>query len=339
MASVVLIMQDPKSLAAAISSDIPEGVTIRTATNGIQGLSLVQRYQPLVVVVDNDLQDIYGYSVASIIKDNPRLEDTVVYLINTPVNFPANTKANQILTTKTYSEDMLVHQICYEIQRKLFFMNRPDELLKTIEQQNSMLPVPIFDERFTAQIVYSPYNVLSGDGASFWLANDNRLYGFIFDCVGHDLASYGQVGTLWAMLKKSIKLFSIKSLSSLSDVMKDVNEDLLEAFIDSCNITPAICFYINFDNKKLYYCSAGLPEFLVLRANSDKHISIPLKSSLLGYDSDPKYEEKVLDLDDVKEIIFPTDGFTELIRSSEDNGECLQSAKHDDVTALYITLN
>ena len=334
MASIVLIMNDPDELAETLSKELKDGVTIRIATNGIHGLSLVQRYQPYIVVIDATLPDIFGYSVASIIKDNPQLEDTVVYLINTPADFPSNTKANQILT-KSYSPDMLCYQICFEVQRKIFFLNRPDELLKTIEQQNSMLPVPIFNDRFTAQIVYSPFNVLSGDGASFWQAN-NRLYGFIFDCVGHDLASYGQVGTLWAMLKKSIKLFSIKSLSSLADVMKDVNEDLIEAFADSCDITPAICFYISFETDKLHYCSAGLPSFLIKETGNKSYSTVTLKSYLLGYEIESTFNENTIDLNNIEEIIFPTDGFTELLRGNED--EPLQSAKHDDVTAIYISL-
>lgn len=337
MVSVALIMQDPESLIASLqAANLPAGVTIRTANNGIKGLALVQRIHPYIVIIDSDLPDLYGCSLASIIKDSPRLEETVVYLINNPPDFlPANTKVNQIVP-KSFSLDTLCYQITYELQRRLLFLNRPDELQKSIEQQNSMLPVPIYNYRFAAQLVYSPYNMLSGDGASFWLIN-NKLYGFLFDCVGHDLASYGQVGTLWAMLKKSMKLFSIKSLPNLAAVMMDVNEDLLECFAFECNMTPAICFYLNFDTNKLHYCSAGIGSFLYKKTEGTGYITEKLKSYLLGYDKKAEFEEKVLDLESIEEIIFLTDGFTELFKTNIDDG-LIKSAKHDDVTALYISL-
>src|SRR5688572_9986084 len=55
-----------------------QGREVRTALGGAQALELLASFQPAVVLLDIGMPDIDGYSLASMIREQPGLEDVVL---------------------------------------------------------------------------------------------------------------------------------------------------------------------------------------------------------------------------------------------------------------------
>ena len=183
--------------------------------------------------------------------------------------------------------------------------------------------------------VYSPFSELSGDGLDYWTGEDEHgLYGLLFDCTGHDIVSFLQVGEIRALLKKGCKYYQSNVYKSLSEIMQNVNTDLFGLHGDDTICTAAIIFYFDFKKNILHYCSAGIPGFYVKYQNAAVIKKIECRNYLIGYTPDATFKTQTLALNDVNEVIFSSDGFSELLFIKGN----IDLAKHDDVSAILITL-
>ena len=201
--------------------------------------------------------------------------------------------------------------------------------------QNDMLPRAIETSAFRAGSIFSAYNRLSGDSINFW-ANDKKLYGYLADCEGHDLASYGQVGSTWLSLKKAMWSYQVGIHKELSDVMATVNQDYVTLY-DRTTIVPSLAFCLDCQAGVLKYCPAGIPSLFIRRRGKADFEAIPLQSPLLGYEMESRFQEQQLPLTDVDTIVFSSDGLSDLLLSEWQEAE-LPSSKHDDVSAIYIKI-
>ena len=311
---------------------------VHATTCGLDGLAAVRKYQPCVVIIDNDLPDIKGMSVASIIKDSPR-EHTVVYLLNIG-HLTQNVKADRF-APKPYSIELVCQEVYQDLQNILDMVDRSEELQDAIDMQIGMLPPPIKTRHCSIDSIFSPYKQLSGDGLSYWYADSNnmeRMYGFLFDCVGHELSSYGQTSSLHGMLKKAMNFYQVGSFPTLSAAMEDVNQDLFALYDDNKLMAAAMMFCFDFTKGRLHFCPAAIPELLYRPKNAEKYMVKELRSPLLGYEPFSKFPEETIELADISHVVFATDGFSDLLSLSGDPGVDLESAKFDDCAAIFVEL-
>ena len=100
-------------------------------------------------------------------------------------------------------------------------------------------------------------------------------------------------------------------------------------------IAAAVVFYIDCVNGELTCCSAGIPALYIRRTAEPELKPHLMRNYLLGYEPNVDYDEIKVDLSNVEELMFTSDGFSELFFHKN----CLPKrniAKHDDVSAIKI---
>ncbi|WP_196601150.1 SpoIIE family protein phosphatase [Pectinatus frisingensis] len=334
--SILLVTQKPQKIIYCLDKVLKEyHISIYVAKSGLEGISKYTEKVPTMVLIDNNLPDLNGMSFTSILKDTKTGHNCVVYVFNVD-KFLQNTKADYFFPK--VDNDNLTE--CLRLQVKAFFDKRAlqsqhsDEIARARLKQNEILPERVETNIFQVDNVYSPFSELSGDGLDYWTGEDKKgLYGLLFDCTGHDIVSFLQVGEIRALLKKGCKYYQSGVYSNLSEIMKSANEDLFALHGDDTICTAAVIFYFDFEKNILHYCSAGIPSFYIKRGN--KMEEILMENYLIGYEPDVEFDEKVLELEDIDEIIFSSDGFSELLFKDIQDTD---PAKHDDVSAILVKL-
>ena len=336
LVTILVVARDPIPLVNQIGTFI-EKANIHATNTGLEGLFAYQKRKPLIAIIDNDLPDLRGESVASIIKDTENGADTIVYLINDG-NILSNTKADHFICAPI-NEILFAQQLQHDLEKLTLLNSRTEEIEKAVAIQRGMLPPRIVNSAFEIDNLISPYHDLSGDGMFYWYhTTDNRdaLYGFLFDCTGHDLSSYGQARSLWVTLRRGLTFYEKGIFKSLANVIQSINDETIEyQNTDEPNMSAVIIFMLDLKNRVLRYSPAGNPEILV-RRNGEME-SINLKSPPLGFDKDIEYKEDELPLAGIQEIILSSDGLIDLLLANfkEDN---IEMAKTDDVLAIFIRL-
>ena len=104
-------------------------------------------------------------------------------------------------------------------------------------------------------------------------------------------------------------------------------------YFKETKIGEDVIFYFDFEKNILHYCSAGIPSFYIKRGS--KMEEILMENYLIGYEPDVGFDEKALELEDIDEIIFSSDGLSELLFKDMQDTD---PAKHDDVSAILVKL-
>lgn len=338
--SILVVARDPVPLVRQMGEAIGNMAHIHGAKTGLDGITLFQRRRPLIVVVDDDLPDLKGESLSSILKGTKEGAESVIYLINV-VRLLQDAKADHYISAPVNTV-VFATQLRQDLEKILLLNARSDEVERAMASQQGMLPPRINNEKFTIDAIFSPYNDLSGDGMFYWYSATEEkdcIYGYLFDCTGHDLSSYGQAGSLWVSLRHGLDFLQKGVYENLSQVMHSINDEMIEYYTvgDEPIMAAAIIFCLDFRDASLHYCPAGIPEILV-RKNVGFE-SMKLKSLPLGFEKEIAYAEHTLPLEGVQEIVFASDGLSELLLANQWKNVPMESAKHDDVSAIFIRLN
>lgn len=338
--SILVVAREPVPLVCQLAEAIENMAHIHSTNTAIDGLFIFEKRKPIIIIVDDDLPDLRGESFASIIKDTETGAVTTVYLINV-TTLLANAKADHYISAPV-NVPLFVEQLKQDLEKLLLLNNRSEEIEKAITLQRGMLPPRINNNAFEIDSLFSPYNDLSGDGM-FYLypkpsAERDALYGFLFDCTGHDLSSYGQASSLWLTLRHGMGFYQKGVYKTLAQVMETINQETLEYYqqSDEPNMSAAIVFMLDFKKRLLKFCPAGNPEIFIKRDKEELR-GIKLRSCPLGFDEKIEYKEEQLSLEGIKEIIFASDGLSELLLANQE-GEPMEIAKKDDVSAIFIKL-
>lgn len=336
--SILIVMREPAKIALWVTEALEkyEDIKIYTANSGLTGFVEFNEYLPCLLIVDNDLPDISGMSFSSIVKDMDKGAYCTIYVIGV-TSLIQNAKADYYFS-KELDKDLFSMQIKTFFDRQFMKAQHSDELVRAKMKQSEFLPEKLETSLFKIDTIYSPFGDLSGDGIDYWYGEDkDGLYGLLFDCTGHDIVSFLQVGEIRALLKRGCKYFQLGVTSSLGDILKNANEDLFALHGDDAICTAAIVFFFDFKEKVLHYCSAGIPSFLIRYQGSLSRKKILMENYLIGYEPDVEFEEKKIVLEGVDEVIFSSDGFSELLFEDLDKNK-LDNAKSDDVSAILIQM-
>lgn len=334
--SILLITPSPAEIITVLNPLIKEyNIKIDVAKSGIEGIEKCITCHPALLLVDSELPDLKGESLSAILKDTQKGCNYTIYIFNID-KFLQNTKADYYFPAlnKNFKE-CLCMQLKVFFDKKLLKEKHSEEIERAKIEQASIIPKKIETNTFQVNNVYSPFSELSGDGLDYWTGEDEHgLYGLLFDCTGHDIVSFLQVGEIRALLKKGCKYYQSKVYKSLSEIMQNVNTDLFGLHGEDTICTAAIIFYFDFKENILHYCSAGIPSFYVKYQNTAAIKKIECRNYLIGYTPDATFKAQTLPLNNVDEVIFSSDGFSELFMNQEN----IDLAKHDDVSAILITL-
>lgn len=311
-----------------------------TCKTGIEGIEKLQDIKPTLAIIDSELSDINGMSLTAIIKNTLIGAKTEIFLFNLSTMYP-DIKADQICfkVEENNLRDFLTSQAKLFVEKIELKRRHEDEIIRAKAQQYEYLPEKIETEKLKVNYLFSPFGELSGDGCDFWLGsnNKNKLYGFLFDCTGHDLTSFSQCSEFRMLLKKNLRLYEMSIYGSLAEVLKTINSDLF--MIDTDPPTAAgIVFSLDMETNTFYFASAGINTLLKHQKSHNDFEEVVSPSPPFGIDLDTQFENESFKVDDVDKIIISSDGFTEVMVTDSKDLPKENVAKHDDVTAIFINL-
>ncbi|MEN6623284.1 MAG: SpoIIE family protein phosphatase [Smithella sp.] len=311
-------------------------VEIVLAETAFEGLIKFGQYAPCLVIAAANLPTLNGYSLSAIIKGAPKGDACSIYMVinNNELTIP-NAAGIDYLVMQPIQWELLAMQLQCFFEKRAMAEYHLSEIIRAKNRQNELLPHKLQTESFTVDYIYSPYNELSGDCLDYWYGrNENGLFGFIFDCTGHDLCSFLQVSEIRTIIRWGFRCYQQQSLyDDLGDIMKNVNTELFYSHGDNVSCVAAIIFFLDFKTNQLHYCSAGIPSFYIKKASSDQYTEVEMENYLIGYDPKADFIEKSLSTEKVDEVIFSSDGFSELLFKKD-----IKNPKHDDVSAIFIQL-
>lgn len=337
--AILIVSGSPKKIAGWVASFVSHhSIEVLCATSGMEGYEIFEREKPFLLLVDADLPDMTGASLATVLKDTQDGRNTTIYLYNVR-RILQNTKADFYFTAQDDKElhEIMKAQIQSFMDKHYLSDAQSHDILMAVARQYAQLPKPIYTDEIEVRTLFSPMSDLSGDNFDYWLdLNRNHFYGFLLDCTGHGIASFTQVGSVRTLLKKACSVYQHGYLPSLGKVMEDVNNDLFSIDNDP---TPAcaILFDIDLTKKRLLYCSSAIPSFYFIRAGSNRVEEVKLQNYPLAAMEEVEFQEDEMDLTGIRDLIFASDGFSELFLGKRDENSITSDiAKHDDVSAVMI---
>ena len=306
---------------------------------GIEGIDKLQTIKPALAIIDSELSDINGMSLTAIIKNTLVGAKTEIFLFNLSTMYP-DIKADQICfkVEENNLKNFLTSQSKLFVEKIELKRRHEDEIIKAKALQYEYLPDQIDTETLKVHYLFSPFGELSGDGCDFWMGDNdkNKLFGFLFDCTGHDLTSFSQCSEFRMLLKKNLRLHEMGIYGSLSEVLQTINSDLF--MIDNDPPTAAgIAFSLDMEKRVFYYASAGINIILKRPISSEKYQEIVTPSAPFGIEPDMKYVDENFSINGIDKIIISSDGFTEVMVTDSKDLPKENVAKHDDVTAIFIS--
>ncbi|MDR7866528.1 MAG: PAS domain S-box protein [Sporomusaceae bacterium] len=209
--------------------------------------------------------------------------------------------------------------------------------------QHSFLPPPVTMDRVCIETIFEPVHLVSGDLYGYkWLSNGKKLSGFLFDIMGHGLATTLKTSALMILFSQAFE-----SDISLKEKMGWVNAEAMRYFNDD-SFAAAFCFEIDLDNGTLTYVAGGITHFLA----SINSVSgqIVCEGSLVGIENDAVYEENTIHISSGDNFFFITDGFQKLLPQDELNLTDFDASvawlrrltqsegRRDDCSALCISI-
>lgn len=312
-----------------------EKVEILRATSGLDGILAYNRHFPCLVIVEDELPDMLGSSVCSILKTSPNGGEAVgvffvgksssyLYGTNADCFFPKPIKfgAAAVIIREFFARRWM-HRSAFRI-----------DVEKAKRKQKESLPEKIETDRYIVSHIFSAFSELSGDGLSYWLGKDGRdLFGFLFDCTGHDFASFSQTSEIWSLLRFHFKPYESGKVPLLGTLLANCNDVQFSAHEGDPVPVEAVLFHISSKDSVLRCCSAGMPCFYADRGGGYERIV--MRNPLIGAWRGAKYQDQVLPLTDLKRILFTSDGLSEILESGRTPSG---NAKHDDVSGIAIDL-
>lgn len=266
---ILIITKEKDIIKKILISQIGNNHQILTTDNPITGLSLYNTLKPSVLFIDDDLDKINGIVFCQIIKElmvknSISYKDLTIFMFLSKQNIN-NTKLKDLninyFIATPIDKDLFTLQIATFFNNfKLGFNTTLEETVKKAQiNQAETLPnfIEIENETLSVNYIYSPYLNLSGDLFNYWLDEDNKfLYGYLFDCTGHDLIAWRQTAKIKTIFNYAFRFYDKKVFKSLTEVMNNINEEILfqmDTDSDTSAYVVAIIFKLDIQNKKLYY--------------------------------------------------------------------------------------
>lgn len=338
---LLLVDRNPKAMQDFLTEFLLSkyDIALHTARTGMEALEKYKTLLPGLIIISCDLPDINGMSVSTIIKDGQNGHNTTIYLYNVK-DILDNTKADHLFNMS----DSKRFRVALKTQVENFYQSKLDkyknsmEYLKMRNDQYSKLSTEIDTPYYKTVNIFSAFEVLSGDFYEYWQdPNDTgNLYGFLFDCPGHDLFAYSIVRSVRMSLKKDMQMMQLGVHDKLSDVFKNFNEDLY-AIDASPETIAAIIFKLDIQKGVFNFCTAGMPGIYLKKIGSDELSIFECRNFILGYIQEADYDDYSIPLDDLDSIIICSDGLWEVAFNHEEVAE-RGTAKHDDVSGVIIKI-
>ena len=190
--------------------------------------------------------------------------------------------------------------------------------------QREMLPAKYKSPLIEIRSIYRPYNYVSGDFFDFKWENNHILHGYIFDIMGHGLATAFNMSAIRVLLTQAFE-----QNVPLNKKLDWFNQQAI-SFIEADSFVAVLVFSFDFNTKQLTYSMAGINQFLAVSQKQPMVIQKP--GIFVGLDKNAVYEQHTMSFFSGDIFYFMTDGLFELL---PDPAKCCPNS----CTASYRWLN
>jgi serine phosphatase RsbU (regulator of sigma subunit) len=168
-----------------------------------------------------------------------------------------------------------------------------------------MLPAKYKNSLIEIRSIYRPYNYVSGDFFDFQWHNKHVLHGYIFDIMGHGLATAFNMSAIRVLLAQAFAL-----PVPLNEKLAWFNQQAIP-FLEDGSFVAVLGFSFDFHTKQLTYSMAGINQFLVVSQKQPSVIQAP--GIFAGLDKNAVYEQHTMSFFSGDIFYFMTDGLFELL--------------------------
>jgi CheY-like chemotaxis protein len=339
---LVLVIDDSNFMRNSIRN-VLEGIGCQVicAKDGLEGINTFQKFKPPIVLIDAIMPIMDGFTTCSTMRRMDFGKDTLIYMVTTqteaklverafdigfddywvkPVGSVFASRMKKIIQKyRAKQKTESVHENTTEVL---------NELVEARKLQISLLPKTMKNSYLQISHIYSPFDQVSGDFLDYWWnENAKTLHGYIFDVTGHSIASAMQVFSIKTLFSQFFQCG--KSCLSPSRILQFVNNEMFNVNKRKAMAT-AIVFIVDLEAKTLHYSSAGISPFYITTTTCNK---IKTRGYPIGFKKDADYTLEHIAIENATEVIFASDGFSEMLNSTKEIRE-----KHDDVAAILIKI-
>jgi serine phosphatase RsbU (regulator of sigma subunit) len=312
---IVLIDDSANDLAVTKRFLERRDYDVATALSGEEGLELVARTMPDVIVVDYRMPVMDGLEVARRLKADPQLQTIPVLMLTGAdsaqyVVDGLGAGADDFVTKGSDVEILIARLRAllrvknYQDQLRRFNTQIMRDLQIARRVQEALVPQGTFRApRVEVRSAYIPSEALSGDFYDYFV-QDDLLYLFVADVSGHGLPA----AILVSLLKSYIHTEADPE-SSLAQFMSRLNDFLFAVSLPT-QFATAQLFRID-KAGNLVYANAAHPPFLLHSRESGKTTVVEDPSNLLGAMPDMMFEERKLQVSPGDTLFVYTDGLTD----------------------------
>ncbi len=167
-------------------------------------------------------------------------------------------------------------------------------------------------------VYYRPFSWVSGDIYDVARLDETHLGFYVADAIGHGMPA----ALLTMFIKKALQTKRITGNSYQiippDEALAELNADICEQNLSSCQFCTAVYFLINIASMKLTYARAGHPDAILLHANGQaERLTCP--GSLLGIFPEEQFEARERILQPGDRLMLYTDGVENAFQQSEDD--------------------
>jgi len=315
--SILMVDDNPTNLQVLFQTLEGRGYKLLIAKNGETALSIVQKAQPNLVLLDIMMPGIDGFEVCRLLKADPSTKDIPVIFLSALNDTADKVKGLQIgavdYVSKPFQPEeviarvntqLTIHRLSKEVQ------NQRDQLeheLKVVsEVQRKLLPAQLPEiNGLNLGVYYETSRYAGGDYYDIIKISDSQWGILMTDAEGHGAPAAVMMAMTCALFRASPNLSSEPDavLSHLNKHLCNVNE---ESFV------TAIYVVYDSDKRTMRFARAGHPLPIIFSVSENKADKFPVKGIFpLGiepYDQVPVTETS---LEPGDRLLLFTDGVSE----------------------------
>ncbi len=318
----ILVVDDNPDMRDFLSTLMKGQYAVITATNGSEGLRMMEKHAPDLVIADVMMPVMDGYEMTRRAKKDASLRHTPVIMLTAKAELSQKIEgleygADDYLTKPFNSKELLarVKTLLKTREYEKIIIRRNTEIEQEIEVarmlQQRLLPGKTADMAgYTTHAVYIPMDRVGGD---FY---DCAQRGKTIDLFIADVSGHGLPGAFLAMMTK-VALESVSDRRSTRRTLAILN-DVIHRSTVNCNFVTAFCCTMDTRLKTLKYCNAGHCAPLVFRRPTGEFHELTTKGMLLGWLDHVQLEEKKFKLESGDRLVLFTDGIVECMNPSRE---------------------
>lgn len=320
MITWILIIDDDDAVRTLLERVLrKEGYAVLSARNGIEGLELVRKFKPALVISDWLMPQKNGIEVCQDIKGNPELQTTYFILITSLKEMSNHIQgldagADDFLTKPVHLGELLarvragmrIYHLSADLQDQKHRLEL--ELAEAGSYVRSILPSHHISPPLTLEIEFIPSRQLGGDAYDYyWLDEDHFIF-YLLDGAGHGLRSALPSLTVLQWLRS--KPLQELDYCNPKQVLSSLNQYFLMTESNQYYFTIWYGVYHR-PTRQLTYSSAGHPPAVFI-PNSEPLQPLKIKGCPIGMFPDYPYQVQTCFIPVNATLFLFSDGLYEL---------------------------